>query len=202
MRWKGASAKSRRRGPAASLEHLLGLGAEGDGLAEGDGVGECGSEPEPEPEPVAEGARWWRRHPRAAVLAGCAALVLFSLGVLSDLGARSELESANAAIASGSVSIHRQTTRLDAARAALASVTRQRDFEQAAVDMESAQVSEIGASLSAANRGAFYQGIDLGALNSCLIGVEMSLNQASVGDDQGALGSLNAVGTSCHTASG
>jgi hypothetical protein len=63
-----------------------------------------------------------------------------------------------------------------------------------------ASLATSNAAISSTERGLFFGGFDISALNSCLSGVTQALDQVAVGQTKGALSSFRAVSTSCNSA--
>jgi hypothetical protein len=71
-----------------------------------------------------------------------------------------------------------------------------------ALNQEVAELTAARTALSGAQSHVSSQSTTIGALNSCLGGVEQALNALSVNDQHHAITALQAVMTSCQTAAG
>ena len=65
-----------------------------------------------------------------------------------------------------------------------------------------ANLASTQTGLSAAERTAASQGVDIAVLNTCLGGVEQGLNAIAVGDDNSAVTAISAVSESCQALQG
>ena len=68
------------------------------------------------------------------------------------------------------------------------------------ISQTQASLATSDAAISSTERGLFFGGFDISALNSCLSGVTQALDQVAVGQTKGALSSLRAVSTTCNSA--
>lgn len=71
---------------------------------------------------------------------------------------------------------------------------------QGTLGRTNASVRAVADQLDTAQADSSANGVDIQNLNVCLAGVQEALNQASVGDDSGAVSSLSSVATSCSHA--
>ena len=130
-------------------------------------------------------------------------LVAIAVGVsllVTDVRGHSEANRAVDAAAAGHV-------RLAHVRAGLARDAAQlqvsndqvRSLESTAAQ-DRATLGTTNAAISTTERGLFYGGYDIAALDTCLGGVTQALDQAAVGQTAGALSSLGSVSSSCNAA--
>jgi hypothetical protein len=146
-----------------------------------------------------------RSGPARLALAAVVAVVVVALGtvlVVSDLRARTEirttavsLQSTDHRLSGLRAELSGAEQRLARARSEDASVTRFFDAAQSAL-------STAQKSLAQDQAGLHAQGVDLGALDTCLSGVEEALNQIAVGQTSGGLDSLKASSSSCAALDG
>jgi septal ring factor EnvC (AmiA/AmiB activator) len=143
--------------------------------------------------------RFPSRRWRVTIAASAAALALATgcLLVVSDVRARTEIRTTDVSLATVDHQLNgvrselaRARRRLAAAESRAAPVTRSFDAAQSTL-------AATQKSLSAAVAGVHSQGVDLGALNRCLSGVEQALNQISVGQTSAGLATLRTTSSFC-----
>jgi len=125
------------------------------------------------------------------------ALAIGTLLVVTDLQARAQIRTDDVSLTSA---VHQLTTvrraltgaeqRLARARSGRRAVTRSFDSVQTSL-------STTQSALAHDEAGNFFQGVDLGELDTCLATVEQALNQLAVGQTAGGLASLRASSSSC-----
>jgi uncharacterized protein HemX len=86
------------------------------------------------------------------------------------------------------------------ARSELAAVQGQSDAAGHTLASESTQLAADQAQLAHAQADVFAQGVSISELDTCLSGVEKSLNQISLDDQSGAAATLNGVAANCRAA--
>jgi hypothetical protein len=91
-------------------------------------------------------------------------------------------------------------TLLIEARAQLAVDTAQSNQAGHTLSTESAQLAADQAQLAQAQAGVYAQGVSISDLDTCLSGVEESLNQLSLGNESGAATTLSGVAATCQDA--
>jgi hypothetical protein len=146
--------------------------------------------------------RFWRR--RLVVAVAACALVA---AVASDVSVRLQLRQAHLDLASARRQLSLSLERLSAADSSLSVTADQRDALQALLQKTSSQLVDVSAQLgqvtgryNQAEQASYLQGLNVGALQTCLGGVEQALNQVSVHDQAGAVASLGSVSQACQAA--
>jgi hypothetical protein len=89
---------------------------------------------------------------------------------------------------------------LATARSHLAAVQSQSDAAGHTLSSESAQLDAAQTELARTQADVFDQGVSISELDTCLAGVEKSLNQISLSDQSGAAATLEGVAANCRAA--
>ena len=142
---------------------------------------------------------------RRGLLVGLLVLALLAATAwqLADASSsQSQRRATDAHLAAARAGLAATEHRLGLARTALAAATTQRASAHQALRTEREQLDALARELSGAQATLSAQSVNKGQLGECLGGVEQALNEASVGDVQGAAGSLGAVSASCHAVAG
>jgi chromosome segregation ATPase len=117
--------------------------------------------------------------------------------VTSDLEARAQIPTAAASLQSIDRHLSGLRTELGRAQRRLAGARTRGQAVTRSFDSAQSALSATQATLSGDERGIHSQGVDLGALDTCLSDVEQALNQFAVGQTTGGLVSLRASSTAC-----
>jgi hypothetical protein len=129
-----------------------------------------------------------------AVLGSASALLV------TDLRARTEGRRATSALTSAGTHLSQARTRLVGAQAQMRTTAAEVQALDGSIAQSQTSLAASVAAISSAERGLFYGGFDISALNTCLSGVTQALDQIAVGQTAGALSSLGAASTSCNSA--
>ena len=138
----------------------------------------------------------------ATVAAVVLAVVAGSFLVANDLSARSGIRAAAQSAASADHRLAQARRELAAAQRRLAGAQSWQAALTRTFDATQSTLSTTQAELAEAQAGLHSQGVDIGALDACLSGVEQALNQIAVGQTAGGLASLKASSSSCATLDG
>jgi septal ring factor EnvC (AmiA/AmiB activator) len=135
------------------------------------------------------------------VVATVAAVVLVVVAgsclVANDLSARSGIRTAAPSAASADQRLAHLRHELAAAQERLAGARRWQAALTRTFDASQSTLATTQTELAEAQAGLHSQGVDIGALDACLSGVEQALNQIAVGQTAGGLASLKAASPSC-----
>ncbi len=131
-------------------------------------------------------------------------LVLVAVGVLGGVavGLRHQTEATNAQLVGVRGQLHRASHELAAARAALATTESQSAAVQSSLTTATRQLQALQGQLSKVELSEFLGGVNIGAVQICLGGVQVALNELGLGDAGGAVASLKPVAGSCQIALG
>lgn len=127
-------------------------------------------------------------------------LVAACLLLVTDFRARTEVRTASTAAASAQGQLDRAQTHLRITQAQTRVSTSDVRTLEASISQTQTALVTSSAAISSTERGLFFGGFDISALNTCLIGVTQALDQVAVGQTTGALSSLGSVSTSCNAA--
>jgi hypothetical protein len=127
-------------------------------------------------------------------------VVLLSASTAVAVGAHAQQHRTDAALASVRARLSQMDTLLIEARAQLAVDTAQSNQAGHTLSTESAQLAADQAQLAQAQAGVYAQGVSISDLDTCLSGVEESLNQLSLGNESGAATTLSGVAATCQDA--
>jgi hypothetical protein len=127
-------------------------------------------------------------------------LAAASVVLVTDLRARSEVRRTTFASASTQARLEQRQTRLRVTQAQTRVSASDVQTLGAAISQTQTSLSTSNAAISSTERGLYFGGFDVAALNTCLSGVTQALDQVAVGQTTGALSSLGSVATSCNTA--
>jgi hypothetical protein len=145
-----------------------------------------------------------RSHRRRAVVGGIA-IALLAVGCLlvtSDVRGRAEIRTAHVSLVSTGRQLGHLRSELAAIRRRLTAARSGRQAVIRSFDAAQSALSATQANLSTAEEGIHNQGLDLGALNTCVSDVEQALNQFAVGQTSGGVASLRASSTACPALGG
>jgi hypothetical protein len=158
-------------------------------------------EHEPSPAPVV-GAVRSRLTTRAmgAALASLLAVVLIAALVVTDVQGRADVRQTDAQVAATSARLHGVRSHLSDTRADLSTTGSERKALGTSLATTSTGLSATQRQVAADQAGQFDQGIDVGALDSCLTGVEAALDFIAVNRDGDVASALRGVASSCRTA--
>jgi len=134
-----------------------------------------------------------------AVLVGSAVL---AAAVRSDLQVRSELRQARSSLSTTRTRLTSTLENLSAVKTSLTATTTQGETLRVALDITAWELAGARANLTTTQSSLSNADTGIVTLNTCLGGVEKALNQISVGDQSGAVGSISAVAGSCQAAQG
>jgi uncharacterized protein HemX len=140
------------------------------------------------------------RERRGLVAAGLVALILLGASGVVAIEAHDQQHRIDAQLSSARAQLRRTDTLLPQVRAQLAVDTAQSDQAGHTLSSDSSQLAADQAQLARAQAGLFAQGVSISDLDTCLSGVEKSLNQISLGDESGAAATLSGVASSCKEA--
>jgi hypothetical protein len=127
-------------------------------------------------------------------------VVLLSASIAVGVEAHAQQHRTDAAITATRARLSQSDTLLIEARAQLAVDTAQSDQAGHTLATESAQLATDQAQLANAQAGIYAQGVSISDLDTCLSGVEESLNQLSLGNESGAATTLSGVAATCKDA--
>jgi hypothetical protein len=127
-------------------------------------------------------------------------VVLLSASTAVAVEAHAQQHRTDAALASVRARLSQMDTLLIEARAQLAVDTAQSNQAGHTLSTESAQLAADQAQLAQAQAGVYAQGVSISDLDTCLSGVEESLNQLSLGNESGAATTLSGVAATCQDA--
>jgi hypothetical protein len=144
-----------------------------------------------------------RRWARVLAVGTCAvvlAVLVFALATDLQAHARNRTEHTDLTAARGTLA--RQRTDLAVTTYVRAVTTNHRDTLRTSVASTLGQITSTQDTLTGANVLAFFQGVDIGTLHTCLSGVQQSLQQIGAGNDSGAAQSISAVAGPCTAIEG
>jgi hypothetical protein len=127
-------------------------------------------------------------------------VALLSASTAVAIEAHVQLHRTDGALSSVRARLSQTDTLLIEARAQLAVDTPQSDQAGHSLSTESTQLAADQAQLAQAQAGVYAQGVSISDLDTCLSGVEESLNQLSLGNESGAATTLNGVAATCKDA--
>lgn len=145
------------------------------------------------PGPRFHGRRRWLTTGAVTVIA----LAIGTLLVATDLQARAQIRTDDVSL---TAAVHQLTVvrqALTGAEQRLARARSARRVENRSFDSVQTTLSATQAALAHDEAGIYFQGVDLGQLDTCLSTVEQALNQLAVGQTAGGLASLRASSSSC-----
>ncbi|MCU1456184.1 MAG: hypothetical protein JWL73_276 [Actinomycetia bacterium] len=167
----------------------------------------------PNPPPPARSYAAWRV---PVAISGVVLLLVVGLGlfVASDLHARERRGVAHATLRDESAALRRDRHDVQLERAgltsvidqltlvggSLASTSQQRDALQTQLASTQTQLEQTRNALTGVTTRLAEQVVGIDAVSQCVKGVSRALNQLSVGDNAGALVSLQAASGSCQSA--
>lgn len=127
-------------------------------------------------------------------------VALLSACVVVGVEAHARQHRTDVALLAVRARLSQTNTLLIQARAQLAVDTTQSDQAGHTLSTESAQLTADQAQLAHAQAGIYAQGVSISDLDTCLSGVEESLNQLSLGNESGAATTLSGVAATCKDA--
>jgi hypothetical protein len=127
-------------------------------------------------------------------------LVLLAAAVGAGIASLSTLHSTEASLGSERTELSDASTRLDATRSELSTVTAQSRSAAVALAGESAQLGTERRELASAQADVSAKGINISDLDSCLSSVEEALNQIALGDSAGASATITGASHTCLAA--
>jgi chromosome segregation ATPase len=133
----------------------------------------------------------------AGVVLGVLALSAVGIVAGSDLRARSQIRSGQAALSSLTRQMTTVRTELAAAQQRLTRAQAGHGRANRSFAATQATLSATQATLAHDEAGITADGIDVGTLDTCLSTVEQALNQLAVGQTAGGLASLRASSSPC-----
>jgi hypothetical protein len=141
---------------------------------------------------------------RRAAIGGVAVglLAVASLLVTNDLRGRAEIRSDSASLMSTNRQLGHLRGQLAVIERRLATVRSGRQMATRSFDAVQSTLSATQATLSRDQAGIHSEGLDLGALDTCVSDVEQALNQFAVGQTSGGVLSLRASSTACSALEG
>jgi septal ring factor EnvC (AmiA/AmiB activator) len=126
------------------------------------------------------------------------ALLVGALLVASN--AHGALDHTDASLAATRTQLHRTLGRLARARATLASVAGASHSAATVLGSDESQLAAVQGQLTAAQDDQRSQGVNIADLDQCLSGVEVALNQVSLGASGAAGLTLGSVASVCRAA--
>jgi ABC-type transport system involved in cytochrome bd biosynthesis fused ATPase/permease subunit len=144
-----------------------------------------------------------RARPRRTRWLGCALVVAAALLVgTTVIGSVSHhhLQQTDSALAAQRAELRRTESQLAVAQSELTTVQGQSDATGRILSSESTQLATDQARLARAQADLFDQGISISELDTCISGVEKSLNQIALGVQAGAVATLESVAGNCQSA--
>ncbi len=131
-----------------------------------------------------------------ALLGLLAAVAAIVIGVTSQLA----IADANGSLAVTRTNLHHAKKTLDGLRGQLTAMEAQSTAAGITLAGESAALAKDQAALARAQMDVVANGVNISALDSCLSGIEQTLNQIAVNDVAGATSTLGSVENTCKSA--
>lgn len=138
-----------------------------------------------------------RRSRVGTVLGAAAAVGLLASLIGNELQANARFDTAHRSLLATRYGIDLVEASLAGARGELAAVDGQVGAATVALQQDSAELQAARSALTDAQAHVWQQTSTIGALNTCLGGVEQALNALSVDDQGHAIAALQAVASSC-----
>lgn len=151
--------------------------------------------PAPPARPGARRARWI-----VGVAAGALLAVTLGLLVSDQVTADDRSHRAKTSLGVTRQEAHSVSAQLAELRRDLSVLETQVGSDSTALSQDASQLLGAQTSLAAAQAHVTQQSSLITSLQTCLVGVQQALNQLSVGEQEGAIASLNSVASSCATA--
>ena len=131
-------------------------------------------------------------------------LVLAVVGVLGGVAVtlRHQTQATDARLAGVRAQLHQTARELAQAQATLQATEAQAGAVQVSVTAATAQLQAVQGQLSQAELSQFIGGVTISALQTCLGGVQLALNELGLGNEAAAVAQLQPVAASCRVALG
>jgi hypothetical protein len=157
----------------------------------------------PVAEPLAPRRTRSRRAP-LILLAAAGALFASVLGYLLEdqIAAYAHYEQTKGAVAATHHREARVGRDLAVLRRELTTVTKKIESDTATLGQDQAKLKAAQAALAGVQADVSQQSTVIGALQSCLAGVQQALNALAINDQAGAIADLTSVGSSCTAGTG
>jgi hypothetical protein len=144
-----------------------------------------------------EGQIWSRR--RQVLVPVFGSLILVA-GIVTGVKGHARLQQTNVSTIAVYARLQRTFTELSTIRAHLATATSQSAAAGTTLAAASDQLTTIQTQLASAQTGVRLDGVSISELDTCLSGVDRTLNEISLGDQAGAATSLREVSAACQAA--
>jgi hypothetical protein len=142
---------------------------------------------------------WWRRLGQLALLGAAVALIT---ALVTDLQAHARDRHAHAVLASAEATLGTTRAKLTSTSRAQHRAGAHRSALLSADAFTRAVWADADQKLAGATQAAFFQGLDIGSLQTCLGGVKGALAQIATHDNAQAGMDLSGVSASCETVDG
>ncbi len=139
------------------------------------------------------------KRPSKTTVTIVAAVVLAATAILGII-VHYQLERSVTALSSEQARLQRTKSLLLNAQEQLTTLQHQSDSATHSLESETDQLAADQTQLARAQAKVFAQGVSISQLDTCLSGVEKSLNQISLGDQTEAAATLSGVSTNCQNA--
>ena len=120
--------------------------------------------------------------------------------VVTDQSGRSEVSRTAHALTTAVNRQRQESARLRGTQAQMRTTVSEARTLRTSISRTQASLATSNASISSVEKGLEFGGFDISELNTCLGGVIQALDQAAVGQTQGALSSLGTAAASCEAA--
>jgi hypothetical protein len=141
-----------------------------------------------------------RRGRRRLVLVYVVVSMMLVTAVAVGVQANRRLTRTDTSLTATRAQLQRTTAQVATARSKLAAAVAHSEAAEQTLNAESAQLAADQAQLAKAQADVHAKGVSIGQLDLCLSGVEQALNQIAVGDQVGAVTTLNGVSSNCQSA--
>ncbi len=142
--------------------------------------------------------RWWARWRLPVVYA--TAVILLGVGLAMAVGSHDRLRTTDDRVRADRALLAKTILRAHRAGAELEAVSGQAAVAGRMLAAETSELAATEAQLASTEANVFANGVSINDLDTCLSGVEQALNLISLGDQQSAAGTLDAVAASCRAA--